>query len=128
MGLIISQRDKKESTNYEISSKSPDNLIQRHKNESVIETSNKTQAFNLSPDNNTNSLDGVNMEAKPDKQYADSEESKSEENETKKIVKNPVFDSSPIIEDEEFDGIHYMPTPQFIHDKYLNVGQSSRGI
>ena len=45
-----------------------------------------------------------------------------------KKVNNPAFDSSPINEDDEYDGLRYAPTPQFIHDhKLLNVG-SARGF
>ena len=33
-----------------------------------------------------------------------------------------------IVEDDEYDGIHYLPTPQFINDRFLlGVGNTKRG-
>jgi hypothetical protein len=85
-----------DSNTYDLSSKvSPD--VNRGNNSSTLNQNN----FNLSPDPPEAQLDSI-------------EETSDKEHEFglgKLKVNNPAFDSSPIVEDDEYDGIKYQPTP-----------------
>jgi activator of HSP90 ATPase len=94
-----SSQEQEQSNTYELSSKVISPELNRGNNSSTLNQNN----FNLSPDPPDIQMDSIEEDS--DKNEQDVEVAKPNK------INNPAFDSSPINEDDEYDGIRYAPTP-----------------